>query len=62
MIAYVELYIYDDGGLFDVNLLPEPLKMFYEELRHGTKPVRQWTRGLKETLGILEDTEDDDGR
>lgn len=58
MIAYVEEYI-DDDGLLDANLLPEPLKTSYKELRQGKKPVRQWKRELKEALGILEDSEDD---
>ncbi|KIX02794.1 uncharacterized protein Z518_08736 [Rhinocladiella mackenziei CBS 650.93] len=54
MIGYVEEYI-DDDGLLDANLLPEPLKTSYKELRQGRKPVRQWTKDLKEALGILED-------
>ncbi|OQV06002.1 hypothetical protein CLAIMM_10646 [Cladophialophora immunda] len=37
MIVYVEEYI-DDDGLLDANLLPEPLKTSYKELRHGRKP------------------------
>lgn len=52
MIGYMEEYV-DDDGLLDANLLPEPLKQFYEELRHGSKPVRQWTREFKEALGVL---------
>jgi len=48
----------DDGGLLDANLLPDPLKTSYEELRKGIKPVLQWTQKLKEALGILEDSED----
>ena len=58
MIAYMEEYV-DDDGLLDANQLPEPLQTFYKELRQGRKPVRQWTKELKEALGILEDPEDD---
>ncbi|EXJ72244.1 uncharacterized protein A1O5_04748 [Cladophialophora psammophila CBS 110553] len=58
MIGYIEEYV-DDDGLLDANLLPEPLKTSYEELRQGIKPVRQWTQELKEALGIHEDSEDD---
>lgn len=57
MIAYIEEYV-DDDGLLDANLLPEPLKTSYKELRQGNKPVLQWTHELKEALGILEDSED----
>ncbi|KAL9098447.1 MAG: hypothetical protein Q9163_005891 [Psora crenata] len=58
MISYIEEYI-DDDGLLDANQLPEPLKTSYKELRQGGKPVRQWTKELKEALRILEDSEDD---
>ncbi len=58
MIGYMEEYVHDDG-LLDTNQLPEPLKTSYKELRQGRKPVRQWTKELKEILGILEDSEDD---
>ena len=57
MIGYVEEYI-DDDGFLDTSLLPEPLKTSYNELREGKKPVRQWTKELKEGLGILEESED----
>ncbi|KAK5444191.1 hypothetical protein LTS15_010544 [Exophiala xenobiotica] len=58
MIAYVQEYI-DDDGLLDTSLLPEPLNSFYKELRQGKKPVRQWTKELREALGILGGFEDD---
>ncbi len=58
MIGYMELYV-DDDGLLDANQLPEPLKTFYNELRQGKKPVRQWTKELKQALGIFEDFDDD---
>lgn len=58
MIGYMEEYV-DDDGLLDANQLPEPLKTFYEELRQGRKPVRQWTMELKEALGISKDFDDD---
>ncbi|KAH0847435.1 hypothetical protein AYO21_11168 [Fonsecaea monophora] len=58
MIGYMEEYV-DDNGLLDANLLPEPLRSSYKELRRGIKPVSQWTQELKEALGILEDSEDD---
>ena len=60
MIGYMEEYV-DDDGLLDANQLPEPLKTSYKELRQGRKPVRQWTKELKEVLGILDDSEDDRG-
>ncbi len=58
MIGYMEEYI-DDDGLLDANQLPEPLKTSYKELRQGRKPVCQWTKELKEALGVLVDSEDD---
>ena len=61
MIAYMEGYVNDDG-LLDANQLPEPLKTSYKELRQGKKPVRQWTKELKQALEILEDSEDDRSR
>jgi len=51
MIAYIEEYV-DDDGLLDSNQLPEPLKAFYEELKEGRKPVRQWTMELKAALRV----------
>lgn len=61
MIGYVEEYI-DDDGLLDANLLPEPLKTFYKELRQGNKPLLQWTKELKEAVGVLEDSQDGGSR
>lgn len=62
MIAYMELYVEADG-LLDADRLPEPLRKFYRELNSGDKPVRRWTRELKEALGVstegFEDSEDD---
>ena len=59
MIAYVQLYI-DNDGLLDTSQLPELLKTFYAELRKGKKPVRQWTIDLRQALGIPEkDSEKD---
>lgn len=52
MIGYIEEYV-DEDGFLDLELLPEPLKTFYKELRKGMKPVSQWTKELKETLGII---------
>ncbi|GAB1312203.1 Thioredoxin reductase [Madurella fahalii] len=61
MIAYMEGYVEADG-LLDVNLLPEPLRTFYGEIKEGRKPTRQWTLELKESLGVVEeDSESDDG-
>lgn len=51
MIGYVELYI-DEDGLLDAGRLPEPLRTFYRDLRHGNKPVRQWGLDLQEALGV----------
>ena len=51
MIGYMEQYV-DGDGFLDVTQLAEPLKTIYEELTEGKKPVRQWTRELKEALGI----------
>lgn len=59
MISYVEEYV-DDDGLLDAEQLPEPLRTLYGDLRTGRTPVRQWTRDLKEALGVpVEDSEDD---
>ncbi len=49
MVAYVEEYV-DDDGFLDINLLVEPLKTFYLDLREGKKPVRQWTDEFKAAL------------
>lgn len=51
MISYVEEYV-DDNGLLDAEQLPEPLRTLYGDLRTGRTPVRQWTRDLKEALGV----------
>ncbi len=60
MIAYVQLYV-DEDGFLDVDLLPEPLRTLYKELQEGQKPVRQWTMDLKHALGVAEeDTDGDD--
>ncbi|KAF2459310.1 hypothetical protein BDY21DRAFT_337917 [Lineolata rhizophorae] len=58
MIGYMEQYV-DDDGFLDVTQLVEPLKTFYEELKEGKKPVRQWTTELKEALGIPEEEPED---
>lgn len=50
MIAYMEEYV-DDDGLLEADKLPEPLKSFYEGLRQGEKPVRQWSKDLQLALG-----------
>ena len=54
MIAYMQGYV-DDDGLLDADQLPEPLKTSYRELRQGEKPVGQWTKELREALGIPEE-------
>lgn len=51
MITYMEEYV-DDDGLLDSELLSEPLRGLYKELRAGKTTVRQWTRDLQEALGI----------
>lgn len=58
MIGYMDEYV-DDDGLLDANLLPDPLKTSYKELRQGRKPVRQRMMELKEALGEIVDFEDD---
>ncbi|KAF3800314.1 hypothetical protein GCG54_00007762 [Colletotrichum gloeosporioides] len=59
MIGYVEQYI-DDNGLLDVEELPEPLKSSYKDLRQGVKPVRQWTKELKQALELPEEESESD--
>lgn len=61
MIDYMELYV-DEDGYLDVEKLPQPLKQYYTELKTGAKPVRQWTKELKFSLGISvsESNSDDD--
>lgn len=51
MIAYMQLYV-DEDGFLDASLLPEPLRTSYRELNEGRKPVRQWMEELKEALGV----------
>lgn len=61
MIASMEGYV-DADGLLDANLLPEPLRTSYRELKEGKKPTRQWMLELKASLGVAdEDSESDDG-
>ncbi|KAK9444696.1 thioredoxin reductase [Metarhizium brunneum] len=50
MIAYVGLYIHDDGYL-DLKQLSEPLSSSYLALIEGKIPVRQWVNELKKLLG-----------
>jgi hypothetical protein len=50
MIAYVGLYI-DDDGYLDLKQLSEPLSSSYLALREGKIPVRQWVNELKKLLG-----------
>ncbi|KAL1868846.1 hypothetical protein VTK73DRAFT_3489 [Phialemonium thermophilum] len=59
MIAYIQQYV-DDDGLLDIGQLPGPLKASYIELREGKKPVRQWTKELREALGVVVEDSDDD--
>lgn len=54
MIAYMQLYV-DEDGFLDASLLPEPLRTSYRELNEGRKPVRQWRMELKGALGVGED-------
>ncbi|KAK4242188.1 hypothetical protein C8A03DRAFT_40462 [Achaetomium macrosporum] len=54
MIAYMEGYV-DADGLWDANLLPEPLRTSYRELKVGKKPTSQWMLDLKEALGVAEE-------
>lgn len=54
MIAYMQLYV-DEDGFLDASLLPEPLRTSYRELNEGRKPVRQWMMELKGALGVGED-------
>lgn len=54
MIAYMHLYV-DEDGFLDASLLPEPLRTSYRELNEGKKPVRQWMEELKEALGVVGD-------
>lgn len=58
MIAYMEGYV-DDDGLLDASLLPPSLAGHYRELREGYKPLMQWTKELKESLGVTEDESDE---
>jgi len=56
MIDYMELYV-DQDGFLDATLLPDPLRLFYQQLKSGEKPVRQWRKELKEALGVPCDDE-----
>ncbi|KAJ6445426.1 NAD dependent epimerase/dehydratase [Purpureocillium lavendulum] len=51
MVDYMELYV-DEDGFLDVDLLPEPLRTFYKDLKEGDKSVRQWRWDLREALGV----------
>ncbi|GJD03695.1 hypothetical protein ColKHC_12520 [Colletotrichum higginsianum] len=59
MIGYVEQYI-DDDGLLDASRLPEPLRTSYMDLRQGSKPVRQWTKELKQALQLPQEEGESD--
>lgn len=59
MIAYMEEYV-DDDGYVDVEKLPIVLRRHYSELREGQKPVRQWRKELRDSLGISYTESDDD--
>ncbi|KAB5586202.1 hypothetical protein GE09DRAFT_1049181 [Coniochaeta sp. 2T2.1] len=61
LIGYIELHV-DDDGLLDVDQLPEPLMTLYKELHdeNMTKPLRQWTRELREALGLSSDGSEDE--
>lgn len=50
MVDYMMMYVEDDGFL-DAQLLPEPLRASYENLKTERKPVRQWSKELVEALG-----------
>lgn len=52
MIAYIELYV-DEDGFLETEQLPEPLLTFYKELGKGEKPVLQWSEELTEAVGAL---------
>ncbi|KAK1996226.1 hypothetical protein LX36DRAFT_536196, partial [Colletotrichum falcatum] len=54
MIAYMEEYV-DDDGLPDASQLHEPLRTLYKELHEDQKPVRQWTKELRQYLQIPEE-------
>ncbi|KAL9097050.1 MAG: hypothetical protein Q9165_001014 [Trypethelium subeluteriae] len=54
MIAYMELYV-DEDGFLDASLIPEPLKTLYTELREGKTPVLQWSMALREALETLDE-------
>ncbi len=58
MIAYMELYV-DDDGFLNSNHLTQPLRKFYKELREGNKPVRQWGRELRKALGVPDEEPED---
>ncbi|XMA13753.1 hypothetical protein WAI453_006544 [Rhynchosporium graminicola] len=49
MIAYIELYV-DEDGFLDTKQLPEPLLTYYKQLGTGEKPVLQWSEELTEAV------------
>lgn len=51
MIAYIELYV-DNDGLLDLDKLPQPLRSRYEELREGDVDMAQWVAQLKESVDM----------
>lgn len=60
MIVYMESYV-DADGLLDANLLPEPLRTSYRELKEGKKPTRQWMLELKQALGVIQEDSESEG-
>ena len=59
MICYIEGYV-DKDGLLNKDLLSEPCKTFYKELKEGKKSVRQWTTELQAALGQSVDASNND--
>jgi len=55
MIAYIELYV-DEDGLLEVSQLSEPLLTFYKELKKEGKPLQQWIEELEDAVRILENS------
>ncbi|KAK4127919.1 hypothetical protein N657DRAFT_641986 [Parathielavia appendiculata] len=60
MIAYMSLYV-DEDGLLDASLLPEPLKASYRNFQEGKKPTCQWMLELQEALSLVEKGSDSHG-
>lgn len=50
MVAYIELYV-DDDGFLDTSQLPDDVRELYEQHRSRTMPRRQWMKVVKTTLG-----------